>query len=394
MLGKMTKTPEDSSSSDSVQESDSTTSVESGSAKKSFFSKSAPPEVLSGRSFLEEQCHWLDYPDYLVAAHDPNPMKRLLLVVQWYLSALSGLYKINGGKTCKPYNPVLGETLHVKMHDPASTWQHIEMLAEQVSHHPPRTAFHFENTHVGFSFSGTIGDRPKFRGTHMKVEAAGSGVLHLGGEIDEDYLVCYPTLEIRGVISGRTTTALTGTVLIECPKTNLGAKLKFEDNCSLEGAVGPIVRKGGEGKIEKVSVVLSGTHNKDVYAAQGANRGLLWQARPAGKESRKYFKPMRMLGVNESWRVWEKVTYSLAVGDFESAGTYKSQVEEKQRRMSAMRKEQNTAHTPVLFAGSEYGVKDAAWVGEECREAKVWPESTLEVSLPVITRVPPKPDMM
>lgn len=69
------------------------------------------------------------------------------------------------------------------------------MVCEQISHHPPLTAFHFENLDPGFSLSGTVGNRAKFRGTYMRIKTDGSATLTLRGNLNETYVMTYP---VRG----------------------------------------------------------------------------------------------------------------------------------------------------------------------------------------------------
>jgi hypothetical protein len=70
--------------------------------------KTVPPHLLTGRSFLEQQCHWFDHPRHLFDTFkEDDPLQRMYHVLRWYFSALSGMHQNQGDKLRKPYNPVL-----------------------------------------------------------------------------------------------------------------------------------------------------------------------------------------------------------------------------------------------------------------------------------------------
>ena len=99
-----------------------------------------PTFILEPRSFLEK------LTDFMLHAHLVLPISRMesdeerfLAVLKWYLSGWH--LKPKGCK--KPYNPIIGETFH-------ATWESddygkTQYIAEQVSHHPPISAFHIAN---------------------------------------------------------------------------------------------------------------------------------------------------------------------------------------------------------------------------------------------------------
>lgn len=125
-------------------------------------------------------------------------------------------------------------------------------------------------------------------------------------------------------------------------------------------------------------------------AVVGAGGEVVWRAGDEGQEpSAKYFKPLSMLHPLDSWRLWELVTAYLSVGDFAQAAHHKAQLEAKQRADSSLRKDQGLQHMPVLFeAGDEARLRDEAWLRRECVAAAVWPGSTLERDLPMVSRAP------
>eukprot|EP00158_Paraphelidium_tribonemae_P009672 Partr_v1_DN28927_c4_g1_i2_m25211 putative Oxysterol-binding protein len=77
-----------------------------------------------------------------------NWVERTLFVARWFLSTLYGSYheRCADGSEKKPYNPVLGEQFFTRWREdaPAATWKSAECVVEQVSHHPPISAFHIQ----------------------------------------------------------------------------------------------------------------------------------------------------------------------------------------------------------------------------------------------------------
>jgi hypothetical protein len=68
------------------------------------------------------------------AAKEPNPFKRMAIV-----AAFNGtVYNTIKDRSMKPFNPLLGETFELVTAD-------FKFISEQVSHHPPITAYHTES---------------------------------------------------------------------------------------------------------------------------------------------------------------------------------------------------------------------------------------------------------
>jgi len=83
---------------------------------------------------VEYSAYWCEHPFLFVApAHEPDPEKRVLLVLKWFLSTLKQQHnnKDENGKKkkMKPLNPFLGELFLGKWEDAAGT---TNLVAEQV----------------------------------------------------------------------------------------------------------------------------------------------------------------------------------------------------------------------------------------------------------------------
>jgi hypothetical protein len=100
----------------------------------------------------EFSTYWCEIPSLFTApAHEPSASKRALLVLQWFLSTLKQQHSHvdeNGKKKkMKPLNPFLGEIFKGEWRDASSG--KTRLVAEQVEHHPPITAFCLWNEESG-----------------------------------------------------------------------------------------------------------------------------------------------------------------------------------------------------------------------------------------------------
>jgi len=68
-------------------------------------------------------------------------------------------YSSSLNRVRKPFNPLLGETYTLEYKDKS---KHFNFLAEQVSHHPPISAYHCENEN--YIATGDVQLKMSFRG--------------------------------------------------------------------------------------------------------------------------------------------------------------------------------------------------------------------------------------
>jgi hypothetical protein len=106
----------------------------------------------------EFSAYWAEHPSLFVApAGEPDPERRALLVLKWFLSTLKEQHnpKDENGKKkrLKPLNPFLGELFIGKWEDEAGT---TNLVSEQISHHPPATAFNVWNDKHGVRVSSLV----------------------------------------------------------------------------------------------------------------------------------------------------------------------------------------------------------------------------------------------
>ncbi|KAI6915682.1 oxysterol binding protein-like protein, partial [Hortaea werneckii] len=164
-------------------------------------SMTAPAFILSTTSLTEFSAYWSEMPRLLTApAKESDPAKRTMLVLKWFLSTLKQQYASRNeklGSEKKPLNPFLGELFLGKWEDEEGTTQ---LVSEQVSHHPPVTAYSIGNEKHGVRLQGYNAQKASFR-TTINVKQVGHAILHLD-QYNEDYLITFPPLHIEGLITG------------------------------------------------------------------------------------------------------------------------------------------------------------------------------------------------
>jgi len=114
-------------------------------------------------SFLQRVTEGGEYLKLLEAANNsPDPIERMELVCAFAVGGLSN----NADRMNKPFNPLLGETYEFAQDDTG-----YRIVCEQVSHHPPISAYHGESDH--FILRGSVHPKLKFWGKSVEVKPDG-----------------------------------------------------------------------------------------------------------------------------------------------------------------------------------------------------------------------------
>ncbi|KAG7205886.1 hypothetical protein KM043_007815 [Ampulex compressa] len=112
-------------------------------------------------SFLQRVAEYMEYAKLLkYASAEETPIGRMQYVAAFAVSALASNWERLG----KPFNPILGETYELQRED-------FRIVCEQVSHHPPVSAFHADSE--DFIFHGSIHPKLKFWGKSIEVHPKG-----------------------------------------------------------------------------------------------------------------------------------------------------------------------------------------------------------------------------
>uniref|UniRef100_A0A1I8IWP7 Oxysterol-binding protein n=1 Tax=Macrostomum lignano TaxID=282301 RepID=A0A1I8IWP7_9PLAT len=157
-----------------------------------------PTFILEKRSLLERFADSMLHPDmFLRPADMPDPESRMVAVLEWYLTSFHAGRK--GALAKKPYNPLIGETFHCSWNLGGGGENRLVYTAEQVSHHPPVTAFYLECPQKQVWLNSSIYTKSKFMGMSIGVNMVGRMQLHLMRH-DEVYNMQLPSAYARAAV--------------------------------------------------------------------------------------------------------------------------------------------------------------------------------------------------
>lgn len=323
-----------------------------------------PTFILERRSLLEMYADFFAHPDIFISITDKNtPEERMIQVLRWYLSSFHASRKSAVAK--KPYNPILGEIFrcHWSLPQVADSepsvpnipipWcsqNDIIFLAEQVSHHPPISAFYVECGAKKISFNGHIYTKSSFLGVSVAVHNVGEGRVTL---IDrgEDYVVTFPSGYGRSILT-TPWLELGGKCEITCPQTGYRADIEFKCKPFWSNEMNKIVAEIFAKDSKKPIVKVEGEWNGRMNGKWSSGKTDTFLDVNNLPVTNKNVKSVAEQEKHESRRLWREVTAGLKTGDIESATEAKAKLEAKQRKEAKERKEtgikwENRMFSPV-----------------------------------------------
>jgi len=319
-----------------------------------------PTFILERRSLLEMYSDFFAHPDIFLSVTDgKSPEERMTRVLRWYLSSFHAGRQSSVAK--KPYNPILGETFrcHWKVDEddgdgpykdgilPWCSRSDLTFVAEQVSHHPPISAFYAEHAKKRMSVNAHIYTKSSFLGMSIAVHNVGQGKLTLMDH-NEEYICTFPSAYGRSILTVPWV-ELGGKVSITCPQTNYHANIEFKCKQFFSSDVNKVSAEVMAPGNKKPVLKVDGEWNGKMMAkwATGKNEVFIDVAKTAihPKVCRKVAEQGRF----ESRRLWKDVTYNLKINDIDAATVAKSGLEHRQRTEAAERKEKNVKWETKLF---------------------------------------------
>lgn len=180
---------------------------------------SLPVKMFEPRSYLQKLTDTWTHPRFLAAAAaTPDPVERLKLVVIWFVAGLQHVYQ----SWRKPFNPILGETWGGALADGSVIYM------EQVSHHPPVSAFELVGPARAYTFRGLSQPDVSFKGTDVRTTAKGARSLEFADGVLGRIHVTFPHYYMRGVVgTGMPRGEMCGAATFTAPGAGLGAEVVF-----------------------------------------------------------------------------------------------------------------------------------------------------------------------
>ncbi|KRY31378.1 Oxysterol-binding protein-related protein 2 [Trichinella spiralis] len=170
-------------------------------------------------TFLQRISEYMEYSDLISrAVNETNAL------IPFAVSALAS----NWQRVGKPFNPILGETYELDR----SNTTGFRICCEQVSHHPPISAFHVEGD--GFKFYGSIHPKIKLKGQGLEIVPKGILTLELLKQNDV-YMWSNVNCSVKNIIIGKMQIELQGTMEIVSHRSGLKCTLQFKPNSCLFG---------------------------------------------------------------------------------------------------------------------------------------------------------------
>ncbi|KAK7062614.1 Oxysterol-binding protein 4 [Paramarasmius palmivorus] len=289
-------------------------------------SMTAPPFILSPVSLTE-------FPD---ATSEED---RALAVLKWFISTLKGQYTSRNesmGSEKKPLNPVLGELFYGHWPDKNGRGQ-TDLLVEQVSHHPPITAYVIENKTKGVKLVGHNAQKTSFSSGSIIVKQIGHATLTVklpSGETAE-YLLTLPRLRIDGLWYGSPYIELTETSYIinqhyVCSIEYKGKGYFSGKSHSFKATLTPAPGTGGSAKEH----VIEGLWHLNSKFISGPRSGTEFHDVTGAKEEVTAIggESDGKMGDFETRQLWKLVAKGIREGDFETASREKGKIENEQRQ--------------------------------------------------------------
>ncbi|KAK4128284.1 Oxysterol-binding protein [Parathielavia appendiculata] len=339
----------------------------------------APPFILSSTSLTEFSSYWCEHPSIFAApAQEPDAAKRALLVLKWFLTTLKQQYASRSeqyGNEKKPLNPFLGELFLGRWEDDAGT---TELISEQVSHHPPATAYNITNLPSGVRLEGYNAQKASFSKT-INIKQIGHAVLTVSAPSaaePDTYLITLPSLHIEGLIFGSPFIELEGSSYITS-STGFTAKIDYSGKGWLSGKKNSFTAVlYPTGKEKDILFNVSGQWTKSFEIHSGPakhnskdNLVESWNPLPL---SELIVAPLEKQHPLESRRAWAKVAAAIAKGDLDTVSTEKGKIENAQREMRAKEKAEGRTWSRRYFTAQHDG---ADWVLTKLGAAVGLPEN-------------------
>ncbi|TDH10840.1 hypothetical protein EPR50_G00079220 [Perca flavescens] len=217
-------------------------------------------------SFLQRITEYMEHT-YLInrACSLSNSIERMQAVAAFAVSAVASQWD----RTGKPFNPLLGETYELTRED-----QGFRLVSEQVSHHPPVSAFHAESLVGDFVFHGSIYPKLKFWGKSVEAEPKGTITLELLKH-NEGYTWSNPFCCVHNIILGKLWIEQYGTVEIVNHSTGDKCVLNFKP-CGMFGK-----------ELHKVEGYIQDKSKKKHCVIYGKWTECMWSVDPQAYEAHK-----------------------------------------------------------------------------------------------------------
>ncbi|KIJ60085.1 hypothetical protein HYDPIDRAFT_43494 [Hydnomerulius pinastri MD-312] len=339
-----------------------------------------PTFVLEPRSMLERITDFMSHPDLIFGSeHCADPEERFIRVLQYYLAG----WHIKPKGVKKPYNPVLGEFFRCR-YDYSNGTQGF-YVAEQVSHHPPISAFFYISPANRLCIVGELRPKSKFLGNSVSTTMEGENRITLLGTPDDgEYVVTMPNMYARGILFGKMVLELGDTCVVKNEKHGLFCDLEFKTKGFFSGTYNAISGRVRSRNSDIGEVSGKWSHAMDFKNAKNGSKRVMFDATKDGQNvAPMYVKPESEQEPYESRNLWQNLTKAIREKDMEAATEAKSAVEDAQRELRRRREESGEKFVPRFFEMREGRwepklviPRDSSDAAIQAVESWIWPART------------------
>lgn len=211
--------------------------------------------------------------------------------------------------------------------------------------------FHLENKKAGVILEGHCGQKSRFAmPAGIDVHQTGHAIVTLPNNNNETYLITLPSLNIRGIVTGRPSVELSGATYI-VSSAGMISSIEYStkgyfsgERNSFKATLKPL--DGGD-PFYTAQGVWSGVSNY-VDLAGGDGESKLFFDSLTDKPVAPELKPKDEMGPLESHKLWSKVTHAINTKDYGTASREKSKIEDAQRVLAKARKEKGETQADAL----------------------------------------------
>lgn len=295
-----------------------------------------PAFILSTTSLVEYPAYWVEQPHRFIApSQHPSPQHRALHVLTWFLTTLKQQYDHRKDrKKGKPLNPVLGELFVATFED--EKCGKTRVVAEQVSHHPPVTAYQIWNQDHGVTLSGYHAAKTFFANRAVHMHKLGHVMLHID-KYNEDHLFTFPQLHLEGFIPPPPYPEIDAEPVFIQSSSGFTTKITFSGKGWLRGKKNSFT----------ATIYPEGRENEVLYSATGQWTGSFtikdaktdttieeYDATTSTENLTPItVAPLPDQDAMESRKLWHKFATKMREGDMSGVSAEKNRIEVRQRQL-------------------------------------------------------------
>ncbi|PWN25595.1 Oxysterol-binding protein [Jaminaea rosea] len=303
-----------------------------------------PTFCLEPRSMLERITDFMSHPDLIFGTgKQDNAEERFIAVTRYYLSG----WHIKPKGVKKPYNPVLGEWFQCSYKYGNGTEGFY--IAEQVSHHPPISAYYYVSPENDLIFYGELKPKSKFLGNSAATIMGGENrVALLDRPEDGEYEIGMPNMYARGIMFGKMVLELGDHSKITNANNDMSADVEFKTKGYFTGTYNAIAGRVTHSGKHIGDISGKWSDEMDYKEAKGGASRELFNAKKA-QFAQKSVRPEEEQEEFESRRLWARVTEGIKEKNLDKATDAKSAIEDAQRQRVKEREEKGEVWKPRFF---------------------------------------------